>query len=114
MTIVKSNAMMIAPRFGLRSMIVVALLAVLVAAGCTMTETQQRTGTGAVGGAAIGALAGGIFGGGPGAAIGAGAGAVAGAGVGYVVDQRAKRQDAEAKTRQLESENRQLRQQQKY
>ena len=55
--------------------------AVVTLAGCT--QTQQRTGTGALLGAGTGAVIGGIVGGGTGAAtgaaIGAGAGAIAGA-----------------------------------
>ena len=103
-----------APSITKHFLLVGILLSVLVAAGCTMTETQQRVGTGAVGGAAIGALAGGLFGGGTGAAIGAGAGALAGAGTGYVVDQNKKRQSAEARAARAEAENRALRQQQGY
>jgi outer membrane lipoprotein SlyB len=71
---------------------------------CTMTETQQRTGSGA----AIGAVAGGLLGGRKGAAIGA----AVGAGGGYVVDQQKKRESAEAENQRLREENEQLRQQQ--
>ncbi len=111
MAIVITNNVIRAPRAGTRSLIVGAVLSVMVAAGCTMSETQQRVGTGAVGGAAVGALAGGLFGGGTGAAIGAGVGAVAGAGTGYVVDQNAKRKSAENRAAAAEAENRRLRQQ---
>jgi hypothetical protein len=72
--------------------------------GCTMTETQQRTGSGA----AIGAVAGGLLGGRKGAAIGA----AVGAGGGYLVDQQKKRESAEAENQRLREENEQLRQQQ--
>ena len=71
---------------------------------CTMTETQQRTGSGA----AIGAIAGGLLGGRKGAAIGA----AVGAGGGYLVDQQKKRESAEAENQRLREENEQLRQQQ--
>lgn len=71
---------------------------------CTMTETQQRTGSGA----AIGAVAGGLLGGRKGAAIGA----AVGAGGGYLVDQQKKRESAEAENQRLREENEQLRQQQ--
>ena len=72
---------------------------------CTMTETQQRTGTGAAIGAAGGAIAGGLIGGSNRAALGGALiGAVAGAGSGYVVDQRKKREEAEAEKRRIGSE----------
>jgi outer membrane lipoprotein SlyB len=71
---------------------------------CTMTETQQRTGSGA----AIGAAAGALLGGRRGAAIGA----AVGAGGGYLVDQQKKRESAEADNQRLREENEQLRQQQ--
>ena len=112
MVVRRDNSLMSVFRAGMRPLVLGTLLFALVAAGCTMNETQQRVGTGAVGGAAVGALAGGIFGGGKGAAIGAGVGAVAGAGTGYVVDQNAKRKDAEARAARAESQNRRLRQQQ--
>ena len=89
----------------------VALLIIAIS-GCTMTETQQRVGTGAVGGAAIGAAAGGILGGRSGAGVGALVGTAVGAGGGYLVDQNKKRQAAEAETRRLREENRRLREQQ--
>ena len=103
--------MMRAPLVGTRSLLMGALLSLIVATGCTMSETGQRVGTGAVGGAAVGALAGGLLGGGGGAAIGAGVGAAAGAGAGYVVDQNKKRQSAEARAARAEAENRRLKQQ---
>ncbi len=108
------NTVMRAPRAGTRALVVGAVLSVMVAAGCTMSKTQQRVGTGAVGGAAVGALAGGLIGGGPGAAVGAGVGAVAGAGTGYVVDQNAKRKSAEDRAAAAEAQNRQLKKQQGY
>lgn len=87
--------------------------------GCTMNETEQRTvsgaGIGAAGGAALGAIAGAFAGvPGMGAAIGAAGGAAIGGTAGYVIDQRDKRQAAEARNRQLEAQNRQLRQQNQY
>jgi hypothetical protein len=92
---------------------------VVILGGCTMTETEQRTasgaGIGAAGGAALGAIIGAFAGApGAGAAIGAGAGAAVGGGVGYIVDQRDKRQAAEARTRQLEAQNQKLKQQNQY
>ncbi len=92
---------------------------VVILGGCTMNETQQRTasgaGIGALGGAALGAIIGaGVGNPAAGAAIGAGAGAALGAGTGYIVDQKKKREEAEARTQRLESENRQLRQQNQY
>jgi hypothetical protein len=83
-------------------MLLIVTLAVPVGA-CTMTETQQRTGSGA----AIGAIAGGLLGGRKGAAIGA----AVGAGGGYLVDQQKKREGAEAENQRLREENEQLRQQ---
>ena len=71
---------------------------------CTMTETQQRTGSGA----AIGAAAGALLGGRKGAAIGA----AVGAGGGYLVDQQKKRESAEAENQRLREENERLREQQ--
>lgn len=111
MTVAIGNSTIWAPLVGTRSLLVAAVLSLMVAAGCTMSETGQRVGTGAAGGAAIGAAAGAIFGGGPGAAIGAGAGAAAGAGVGYLVDQNKKRESAEARAARAEAENRRLKQQ---
>jgi len=91
----------------------------IILGGCTMNETEQRTvsgaGIGAAGGAALGAIVGAFAGApGAGAAIGAAAGTAVGAGTGYIVDQRAKRQQAEARNRQLEAQNRQLKQQNQY
>jgi Glycine zipper len=65
----------------------VPLLAALSLGGCAdLTPTQQRTGTGALGGAALGGLIGSFSGNaGWGALLGAGAGA--GAGAGYLYDQ---------------------------
>ena len=111
MAVAVGNTMMRAPLIGMRALLVGAVLSVIVATGCTMSETGQRVGTGAVGGAAVGALAGGLLGGGGGAAIGAGVGAAAGAGAGYVVDQNKKRQSAEARAARAEAENRRLKQQ---
>lgn len=71
---------------------------------CTMTETQQRTGSGA----AIGAAAGAVLGGRSGAAWGA----AIGAGGGYLVDQQKKRESAEAENQRLREENERLQQQQ--
>ncbi len=66
------------------------LLAALSLGACAgLTDTQQRTGTGALGGAAIGGLAG-SFGGNAG--LGALLGAAAGAGGGYLFDQSEKSQ----------------------
>ncbi len=95
------------------------LAIVVVLGGCTMDETEQRTasgaGIGAAGGAALGAIIGAFAGApGAGAAIGAGAGAAVGGGVGYIVDQRAKRESAEARARRLEAENQKLKQQNQY
>lgn len=92
---------------------------VVILGGCTMDQTEQRTfsgaGIGAAGGAALGAIAGAFAGvPGMGAAIGAGAGAAIGGGAGYIVDQRDKRQAAEAKNRQLEAQNQKLKQQNQY
>jgi uncharacterized membrane protein YebE (DUF533 family) len=85
--------------------------------GCTMTETEQRSFSGAGIGAAAGAAGGaliGAFAGAPGAgaAIGAAAGAAVGGAGGYVYDQYKKREDAQAENVQLRQENEQLRQQQ--
>lgn len=82
-----------------------ALVAItVVVGGCTTSETGQRVGTGAVGGAALGAATGAIFGGGSGALVGAAVGTAVGAGTGYVVDQRAKRKEAEEETQRLRHE----------
>jgi surface antigen len=85
--------------------------------GCTMSETEQRTFSGAGIGAAVGAAGGALFGAmagvpGTGAAIGAAAGAAIGGAGGYVVDQVDQRQAAQAENTQLRQENEQLRQQQ--
>lgn len=85
--------------------------------GCTMTETEQRSFSGAGIGAAAGAAGGaliGLFAGVPvqGAAVGAAAGAAVGGASGYVVDQVKKREAAQAENAQLKQENEQLRQQQ--
>ena len=60
--------------------------------GCTMSDTEQRTFSGAGIGAAVGAAGGALFGAmagvpGTGAAIGAAAGAAIGGAGGYIVDQ---------------------------
>ena len=70
---------------------------------CTMTETQQRTGSGAAIGAAAGALLGGRSGAAWGAAVGAGGG--------YLVDQTKKRESADAENQRLREENYRLQQQ---
>jgi uncharacterized protein HemX len=84
----------------------VAALIVLVpvfSAGCAMTETQQRTGTGA----AIGALGGAVLGTSrQSAAIGAAVGAAGG----FLFDQHQQRQDAQTENAQLRQENARLRQ----
>jgi uncharacterized protein HemX len=70
--------------------------------GCTMSETQQRTGSGA----ALGAIGGALIGGNTeGAVIGAAVGAAGG----YMVDQHKKREDADAETARLRAENERLR-----
>ncbi len=81
----------------------------LVFGACTMTETEQRTATGAGIGAMAGAAGGALFGAmfgvpGTGAAIGAAAGTAIGAGTGYVVDQRRQRQDAQAEAARMRAE----------
>jgi hypothetical protein len=84
---------------------VVALSAVMMlcASGCTMTETGQRTGTGA----AIGALGGAVLGTSrESAAIGAAVGAAGG----YLFDQHRKREDAQAENERLQQENARLKQ----
>jgi uncharacterized membrane protein len=84
----------------------IAILLVLVplfSAGCAMTETQKRTGTGA----AIGALGGAVLGTSrQSAAIGAAVGAAGG----YLFDQHQQRQDAQAENARLQQENARLRQ----
>jgi uncharacterized membrane protein len=71
--------------------IVLLTAAIFLVAGCAgLSDTQQRTGTGAAAGAAAGAAIGSFYGSaGAGAAIGA---AVGGAG-GYVYDQHVKSKD---------------------
>jgi uncharacterized membrane protein len=77
----------------MKTMKIIALLtaAIFLVAGCAgLSDTQQRTGTGAAAGAAAGAAIGSFYGSaGAGAAIGA---AVGGAG-GYVYDQHVKSKD---------------------
>ena len=92
----------------------VAGLAALALGGCTMTETEQRTvsgaGIGAAAGAAGGALIGALVGvPGTGAAIGAAAGATLGGAGGFIHDQQVQRDTAAADAAQLEKENAQLR-----
>lgn len=79
------------------------VLATALASGCSsMSETQQRTGTGA----AIGALGGAVLGTSrQSAAIGAAVGAAGG----YLFDQHQQRQDAQAENAQLRQENERLR-----
>jgi osmotically inducible lipoprotein OsmB len=77
---------------------------VLSIGACTMSETQQRVGSGAAMGAAAGALLGGRDGAMVGAAVGAGGG--------YLVDQQKKRESSEAENQRLREENYRLRQQQ--
>ena len=70
--------------------------------GCTMSETGQRTGTGA----AIGVLGGAVLGTSrESAAIGAAIGAAGG----YIYDQHEKRESAQAENERLRRENEQLR-----
>jgi len=85
----------------LRVFLIVSLT--LTVGACTMTETQQRTGSGAAIGAAAGALIGGRSGAAWGAAVGAGGG--------YLVDQQKKRGSAEAENQRLREENHRLQQQ---
>jgi len=81
---------------------VVATSLTLSVGGCTMSETQQRTGAGA----AIGALGGAVLGTSrESAAIGAAIGAAGG----YMVDQYKKREDAVSENDQLRAENERLR-----
>jgi uncharacterized membrane protein YebE (DUF533 family) len=85
--------------------------------GCTMTETEQRSFSGAGIGAAAGAAGGALFGAfagvpGAGAAIGAAAGAAIGGAGGYVYDQYKQREQAQAENTQLRQENEQLRKEQ--
>lgn len=75
----------------------------LLASGCAMNETQQRTGTGA----AIGALGGALIGTSrESAAIGAAVGAAGG----FLFDQYHQRGDAQAENERLRQENERLRQ----
>lgn len=75
----------------------------LLLGACTMSETEQRVGSGA----ALGALGGSLLGGSrEGAAIGAAIGAAGG----FIVDQQAKRSDAESENARLRAENERLRQ----
>ena len=77
----------------MKAMKIIALLvaAIFLVTGCAgLSDTQQRTGTGAAAGAAVGAAVGSLYGSaGWGAAIGAAAG---GAG-GYIYDQTVKNKD---------------------
>jgi hypothetical protein len=78
--------------------------ATLLASGCAMNETQQRTGTGA----AIGAIGGALIGTSrESAAIGAAVGAAGG----FLFDQYQQRSDAQAENAQLRQENARLQQQ---
>jgi hypothetical protein len=95
-------------------LVLLAGLAVVALGGCTMTETQQRTASGAGIGAAVGAAGGALFGAlagapGTGAAIGAAAGAAVGGAGGYIHDQQVKRETSAAEAARLERENEQLR-----
>ncbi len=90
------------------------LVAALVLGGCTMTETQQRTASGAGIGAAAGAAGGALIGAfvgapGTGAAIGAAAGATIGGTGGFIHDQQVQRDTAASQATQLERENAELR-----
>ena len=75
----------------------------LTAGACTMTETQQRTGSGA----SIGAAAGDVLGGRCVAAWGA----AIGAGGGYLLDQQKKRECEEDEYQPIREENERLQQQ---
>jgi hypothetical protein len=96
-------------RLGVTPGIIMDCVAVAIGS-CTMTETQQRTasgagigaGVGAAGGALIGALTGNV---GAGAAIGALSGAAVGGAGGYFSDQRAQRQQAQDDSAQLGQQN---------
>lgn len=98
-----------------RGLVLAAWLAAAVAlAGCTMTETEQRTFSGAGIGAAVGAAGGALFGAmagvpGTGAAIGAAAGAALGGTGGYIHDQQVKQSTATSNAADLQRENEQLR-----
>lgn len=71
---------------------------------CTMSDTQQRVGSGA----AMGAMAGALIGGNSKGAL---VGAAVGAGGGYLVDQKKKRESSDAENQRLREENARLRQQ---
>ena len=73
---------------------------------CTMSDTQQRVGSGA----AIGAAGGALLGGSTASVLG---GAAVGAGGGYLVDQKKKRDSSESENQRLREENYRLRQQQR-
>jgi uncharacterized membrane protein len=93
-----------------------ALAGALALGGCTMSETEQRTFSGAGLGAAAGAAGGALFGAiagvpGTGAAIGAAAGAALGGTGGYIHDQQVKRDTAASEAARLERENAELRRQ---
>ena len=92
------------------------LAAALALSGCTMSETEQRTvsgaGLGAAAGAAGGALIGALAGRpGTGAAIGAAAGTALGGAGGYIHDQQVQRDRAAADAGALQRENEELRRQ---
>ena len=92
------------------------LVGALALGGCTMTETEQRTFSGAGIGAAAGAAGGALIGAfagvpGTGAAIGAAAGAALGGTGGYVHDQQVQRNTAAANAADLQRENEELRRQ---
>jgi uncharacterized protein HemX len=89
-------------RISSRSLLtVVVTLLTLTLGGCTMNETQQRTGTGA----ALGAIGGALIGGNrEGALIGAAVGAAGG----YMVDQHKKREETSAENAALRAENERL------
>ncbi len=111
------------PRLGPRRrrqrgvLVLAAPLAVAIAlGGCTMTETQQRTASGAGIGAAVGAAGGALFGAfagapGTGAAIGAAAGAAIGGTGGYIHDQEVKRSQSASEADQLRLQNEELKRQ---
>jgi uncharacterized membrane protein len=87
------------------SLVTVVVVSIMLnASACTMNETQQRVGSGAVIGAAGGALLGGSR---RATAIGTAVGAAGG----YMVDQHKKRNEAEAENARLREENARLRQQ---
>ena len=95
------------PFFGLRVISLRIFLGVSLAlsvGACTMTDTQQRVGSGA----AMGAIAGGLIGG---DSKGAVIGAAVGAGGGYLVDQKKKRESSDAENQRLREENYRLKQQ---